>query len=158
MKATIAFFLAAFAACAMAATASDYDEACGFDRCYAGGAATLALPQGGGPVRRLGGASARAGFYLTEFWAVEAEAAWLENVAAVSGGALWHWWGYERLDPFFTFGLRDFIERDCGPCGGAGAFWHLDDHWSLRCDASAMLGVQEGAMVYSLSLGVQRSW
>lgn len=140
------------------ARAADGGEVFELDRLYAGGGATLALPQGGGATRRLGGATLRAGYYLTEFWALEVEAAWLEDVAAVSGGALWHWWGYERLDPFFTFGLRDYVERDCGPCAGVGAFWHLDDHWSLRADASAMLGVEACAMLYSLTFGIQRSW
>lgn len=158
MKRLLCAACAALAFCSGSLAAEDEDDVFELDRWYAGAGATLVLPQGGGEMRRLGGATARFGYYVTEFWALDFAADWCEDHAAVSGGALWHWWGYERFDPFFTFGLRDWIETDAGPYGGAGAFYHLDDHWSLRFDFSAMLGVENGEMVYSLCAGIQRSW
>ena len=145
------------------AAAHGYEEeedeyAMELERWNAGAGAALLLPQGGSRLRRAGGAEAHVGYYMTEFWSAEVAAAWCENLAALSGGFLWHWWGYERLDPFFTFGLRDWIDKDCGPYGGAGTFWHLDDHWSLRFDASGMFAIEHPGMAYSLSLGIQRSW
>ena len=159
MKRIVAAISAMAALCCAAEVAGEEDEyAMELERWSAGAGATLLLPQGGSRLRRAGGAEARVGWCLSEFWTAEVSAAWCEDMCAVSGGFLWLWWGYERLDPFFTFGLRDWIDRDCGPYGGAGAFWHIDDHWSLRFDASAMYALEHPGMAYSLSLGVQRSW
>jgi hypothetical protein len=119
----------------------------------------LLLPGGGSDMRRLGGAAARSGYYLTEFWAVEAEAAALENSAGLSAAALWHWWGYERLDPFFTFGAKGWIGRGEGQVGpkiGLGSFYHLTDSWSLRFDADFTLGIEEETeALYTASAGLQ---
>ena len=141
--------------------AADFEEGDYFelDRWFAGGSATLVLPEGGSGFNHIGGATLRAGYYLNEFWAVEAEGTLAENRYAAAAEILWHLWGYERLDPFFTFGFRDWISTDFGPCGGLGSFWHIDDHWSLRFDAGATLGVSDGCdMIYQLSFGIQRSW
>ena len=130
-----------------------------FDRWYAGASATLTLPQGGHPMRRLGGATARAGYYFTEALALEAEAAWLEDCAGLGVQGLWHLFGYERFDPFVTFGVRGWIEGDVGPTAGLGAFYHLTENCSLRADAQATLGLDGGcAMVYALGAGVQYSF
>jgi hypothetical protein len=138
-------------------TAYEYED-CGF---YAGAGASLILPQGGGDLRRLAGATARAGWYVTEFWAVECEAAMMENNAQLGLSALWHWWGYEQFDPFFRFGAKGLIGRcdELGPMAGVGAFYHLTDNLSLRFDADAVLGL-EGAneAVYQLGVGVQWSF
>ena len=143
-----------------AAAPADTDEyALELDRYYIGAAPMLVLPQGGAEMRRVAGATIRGGIYLDEFLAAEFAAAWCEDVAMVYGGFLWHWWGYERLDPFFTIALADWIEKAAGPALGAGTFFHLDDHWSLRFDFSALSAVEHDCeMVYSLSLGIQRSW
>lgn len=137
-------------------------EECPFDRFYAGAGAMLVLPEGGSQMRRLGGAAARAGCYLNEFWAVEAEAAALENFAGLSAAVLWHWWGYERFDPFFTFGAKGWLghgDGQLGPKAGIGSFYHLTDSWSLRFDADATLGLDtETETVYSVSAGLQRSF
>ena len=141
---------------AKASTEDDYDDGYELDRLYAGASATMLLPQGGGDMRRLGGATARIGYYLSETLAVEADAAWLEDCAGLGVQGLWHCWGYERFDPFLTFGARGWIEGDVGPVAGLGTFYHLTDSWSLRGDAQATLGVDgECDMVYSLGLGVQ---
>lgn len=138
--------------------ALDYAEF-DFERWYADAQATLLLPQGGSAMRRLGGATARLGYYADDFLAVEASASWMEDAAGLSLRGLWHWWGYEKFDPFFTFGAAGWIDGDVGPSLGWGAFWHFDDDWSLRFDADATLGLDSGAsMVYSLSLGVQRAF
>ena len=141
--------------------AADFEEGDYFelDRWFVGGAASLALPEGGSGFNHVGGATLRAGYYMNEFWAFELDGTLAENRYAASAGFLWHWWGYERLDPFFTFGFTDWFSTDFGPSGGAGAFYHIDDHWSLRFDVSAMLGVSDGCdMVYLFSVGFQRSW
>ena len=86
---------------------------------YVGASATLVLPQGGHSMRRLGGGTARFGLYLADAFAVEADAAWLENCAGLGVQGLWHFYGYERFDPFLTFGARGWIEGDVGPTAGA---------------------------------------
>ena len=135
------------------------DEDSAFDRWYAGASATLMLPQGGHPMRRLGGATVRFGYYFTESLAFEADSAWLENCAGLGVQGLWHFYGYERFDPFVTFGARGWIDGDVGPTAGLGAFYHLTDSWSLRADAQATVGLDgDCAMIYSLSAGVQHSF
>ena len=135
------------------------EEETGFDSWYVGASATLVLPQGGHSMRRVGGATARFGYYFTESLAVEADAAWLENCAGLGVQGLWHMFGYERFDPFLTFGARGWIDGDVGPCAGLGAFYHLTDSWSLRADAQATLGLDgECAMVYAIGAGVQYSF
>ncbi|MBO7683171.1 MAG: hypothetical protein J6T51_00420 [Kiritimatiellae bacterium] len=147
------------------------DEASGDSCGYVGAAAAMALPQGGSSMRRLGGAAFRAGWYFGEFWALEGEAAWLEDAAGLGVVSLWHlqgWspygdlFGYSRFDPFLTTGVRGWIggaAGQVGPSVGAGAFWHLTDEWSLRFDAAFTLGLDtETEVVSSLSVGVQRSF
>lgn len=153
---------AATASLMSVALAEDVEES-PFDRRYVGAAAAIALPQGGScHLRRVGGASLRAGYYLSDFWAIEGEGAWLENAAGLSVAGLWHWWGYERLDPFFTVGARGWIGRDCGQVGpkvGIGTFYHLTDSWSLRADVDATLGLDSAVEVdYTISAGVQYSF
>ena len=133
-----------------------------FARWYVGGSAMMTLPEGDSRMRRLGGGALRAGYYFAEFWAIEAEAAALEDSAGLSTAVLWHWWGYERLDPFFTFGARGWIGNGRGQVGakaGIGSFYHLTDYWSLRFDADVTLGL-DGCTetVYTLSAGVQYSF
>ena len=147
------------------------DEADGYDRWYVGAAGALMLPQGGSRMHHIGGAAVRGGCYLTEDWAVEGEAAWLEDAAGLCANALGHlqgWdlygdlFGYSRFDPFVTGGARGWIGRDGGQVGpklGVGAFYHLTDAWSLRVDADATLGLETNCeMLYSLSAGVQYSF
>ena len=172
--AALALACASLAAYGAEPAAEEEDEAA-FDPWYAGASATLVLPQGGHSMRRLGGATARVGYYLLESFALEADAAWLETCAGLGLQFLWHFYGYERFDPFVTFGARGWISGDAGPCVGLGAFYHLTDNWSLRADAQATLGVDGayspwlgalGALdfdhgcrgVYTLSLGIQRSF
>lgn len=137
-------------------------EECEFDRWYAGAGAVMTLPEGGSSMRRLGGGAVRAGYYFAEFWAVETEAAALENFAGLSADVLWHWWGYERFDPFFTFGAKGWIGHDrgqAGPKAGIGSFYHLTDTWSIRFDADLILGVDGGCeTLYTLCAGIQRSF
>ena len=165
MKRTI--ILASFASMVSlaAVAAAEVEEVSGESGGYVGAAASLTLPQGGsgchGP-HRVGGAALRAGYYVSEFWALEGEAAWLEDFAGLSAAALWHWWGYERLDPFFTLGARGWVGRGPGQVGpkvGVGTFYHLTDNWSLRADADATLGLDSKVeMLYTISAGVQFSF
>ena len=90
MKKILLSFIVAISLAVAAEPTFDGDEyAMELDRWYAGASAVMALPQGGAHMRRVGGASARAGYYLDEFLSAEFEAAWCEDVAAVSGGFLW---------------------------------------------------------------------
>ena len=156
MKARTLVFAAA-AALALACSAGDYDYVeYDYEHWYADAQATVVLPQGGGKMRRLGGGTARLGYYVDDFLALEASAAWLEDSAGLGLRGLWHWWGYEKFDPFFTFGADGWIDGQVGPSLGWGAFWHFDDNWSVRFDAEATLGLDRPTgMVYALSLGVQ---
>ena len=143
-----------------------------FAEAYVGEGGAMVLPQGGSDMRRLGGASLRAGAYLSDFVAVEGEAAWLENAAGLGVAAVVHaqaWqvygdlFGYSAFDPFVTLGARGWLGASdlgqVGPRVGLGAFYHLDDHWSLRADADATLGLDASVeMVYMVSLGVQYSF
>ncbi len=142
------------------AIASDMEvEEYDCDRRYVGAAGTMLLPQGGSDMRRLGGATARFGYYLSESLAVEAEASWMENCAGLGVQGLWHVMGYERFDPFLTFGARGWISGGAGPAAGLGAFYHLTDEWSLRADAGMVLDVDGGCdAVFALSVGVQYSF
>ena len=155
-----AVLLASLALAGVCSVRAEEDEAeADFDRWYAGASATLVLPQGGHSMRRLGGATARFGFYFTEALALEADAAWLENCAGLGLQGLWHFYGYERFDPFMTFGARGWIDGDIGPTAGIGAFYHLTDSWSLRADLQATLGLDgDCAMVYTLGAGAQYSF
>lgn len=157
LKTIKSILIAAVASLSVVSSAvEDDDDGYELDRLYAGSSATLVIPQGGGDMRRLGGATARVGYYVTEALAVEADAAWLEDCAGLGVQGLWHFWGYERFDPFVTFGARGWIDGDLGPVAGLGAFYHLTDNWSLRADAQATLGVDcDCNMVYSLGAGVQ---
>ena len=168
--AVAAVSLAVCAACAVAGPAAEEEtsEASGG---YVGAAATIVLPQGGSSMRRLGGGTLRAGWYFGEFWAIEGDAAWLENMAGLGVDALWHiqgWrpygdlFGYSRFDPFVTVGARGWVGGDAGQVGpkaGVGAFWHMTEAWSLRLDADATLGLDSRAeVVYSIAAGVQYSF
>lgn len=158
---SLVFLSAALFAGGEAGKEADFAESDSFelDRWYAGAGAALVLPQGGAGFDRVAGALVNAGFYMNEFWALEVEGAWCENRSAVAAGFLWHWWGYERIDPFFTFGACDWIDTDFGPRGGLGTFYHLDDHWSLRFDSTATMGVSQGCnFLYQFSLAIRRSW
>lgn len=150
---------AALFAAASSFAAAPEEEEYEFDRWYAGASATVVLPQGGHHMRRVGGATARFGYYLTEALSLEADAAWLENCAGLGMHGLWHIYGYERFDPFLTFGARGWIDGDVGPAAGIGAFYHITDSWSLRCDAQATLGLDgDCEMVYAIGAGVQYSF
>ena len=110
-------------------------------------------------MRNLCGAGAYLGYYVDDFLTVEFSSAWFEDTAALSLKGLWHWWGYERFDPFFTFGASGWINGEVGPTLGWGAFWHLNDYWSIRFDADATYGLDDAdEMVYSIALGLQWSF
>lgn len=138
--------------------------------CYVGFFGRLDLPEGGSEARRLGGGGARVGCYLDEaqLYAVEGEAAWCEDSASLGADLVVHWqawsvygdlFGFSQFDPFFVVGARGWIGSEAGnvgPAAGVGAFWHLDDNWSLRFDAGATLCLDGGAeMRYTLAAGVQ---
>ena len=136
------------------------DDVFELERWCVGAGGSLLLPQGGGDVaRRCAGGEMRFGYYLDEFWLAEFATSRLENLTGFSADVLWHWWGYERLDPFFTFGACVLVDKEIGPAFGTGTFWHLDDHWSLRFDFTTALGLEHSTeMLYSFSAGVRRTF
>ena len=81
---------------------------------------------------------ARVGTYVADFWAVEGEVGWKPHHLEMGADVLWHWWGYERFDPFLTLGVKGYTNWKYGalPSVGTGAFYHLTDNWSIRADVS----------------------
>jgi len=144
-------------------------EEYGFDRWYVGLSGQLVLPQGGSKMRRLGGAAAQFGWCWSESLAFEGEAAWLEDRCGLAARARIHFnmletydklFGYSRFDPFVTLGAQGWINNgQVGPAAGLGALYYLTDHWALRGDATATLGLETDVeMIYALGLGVQYSF
>lgn len=135
---------------------------------YVGAAGALTLPQGGSRMNRIGGGGLRAGYYVSENWALEGEAAWQENYAGLCLQTLGHFqgwkayndlFGYSRFDPFVSAGVRGWVGDGCGQVGpkaGLGALYHLTDSWALRADVDATLGLEtQSEMLYTISAGVQ---
>ena len=165
------FALVAFCATLVGSVrAEEAGEVEDFDRFYLGVAAEMLLPQGGSRLHHVGGATLRGGAYLSESWAVEGAAAWLEDMAGLSASSLHHWqgwsaygdlFGYSRFDPFLTVGVSGWLGKrgQVGPTAGLGAFYHLTDTWSLRFDATATLGLETEVEVdYTLAAGIQMSF
>jgi len=133
---------------------------------YLGASGQLVLPQGGSKMRRLGGAAVQLGWHWTDNVAFEGEAAWLEDRCGLAARTVVHFaawdeydklFGYSRFDPFFTVGIQGWINNgQVGPAFGLGALYYLTDHWALRGDATATLGLETDVeMIYALGLGVQ---
>ncbi len=139
------------------------------DGSYAGVSGVMTLPQGGSRLRRLGGVAVRGGMYLSDFWAIEGDVSWQENVAGFGVSTLVHaqsWavygdlFGYSAFDPFMTVGACGWLDShdvgQVGPQVGVGAFYHLDDNWSIRMETTATLGLESDVeVVYAVSVGVQ---
>jgi len=145
------------------------EEECSYASWYAGASGGVLLPGGESGLKRAASTSVRAGHYVTEMFAVEAEAASAPHVvsrraggstltSASVGGVLHlaHFtfydrlFGSERFDPFLSSGLHcafasrhvfaDASHRTAlGPYAGIGAFYHLTDSLSLRAEARADL-------------------
>ena len=164
--------MSAVACVAMVAMATAYaDEATsaipGMDPVYVGVAGTLSFRHGGG---RVGGGDIRIGAELSDVLSPELDAGWHEKSAFLALRDIVHFsafdlydrfFGYSRFDPFFMLGGGGWVGgfRQYGPLAGIGTFWHLDDNWSVRVDASAMLGLDgECEMLYSVSAGLQYSF
>ena len=130
-----------------------------YERWYASLEALAVVSGGGAEMREASGAQVRAGYYVDDFLTLEASLARTDAATGLGLRGLWHWWGYEKFDPFFTFGAAGWFGGDLGPAIGWGTFWHFSDSLSLRFDADAMFGVEsEDEMVYSFALGIQYSF
>jgi len=143
-------------------------SASAFAESYVGVSGSLTLPQGGSQMRRIAGGGITAGAYITDSWAYEGRAGVEDDFVALGLGLLGHWsgwslydrfFGYSAFDPFVTVGAKGWIvssRGQVGPSAGVGAFYHLDDHWSLRADADVTLGLDSDVeSVFSVSCGVQ---
>ena len=145
------------------------DEGYAYDRWSVGASGGVMLPGNGNALRRAAAVSLRGGYYATETFAIEAEAASVPRASAkgmggssltsASIGGLLHLtafefydrlFGSERFDPFVTFGAQaafasKHVFADCshrsafGPVAGVGAFYHLTERLSLRAEARAAM-------------------
>lgn len=156
--------------CAFALLPAMADEEETSHGAYIGAAGALTLPQGGSRVSRAGGAALRAGVHLADDYSIEASVGQLEGYTAFGAGALVHFYtfdlydrffGYSAFDPFFTVGANGWLDKrrgQVGPSAGLGVFWHLDDNWSVRADATATLGLDTDVeMLYTVTVGIQYS-
>ena len=156
--------------CALAIFSATAEEENVSHGAYAGAAGALTLPQGGSRVNRAGGALLNAGVYLFDGYAIEASVGQLEGFTAFGVDALVHFYtfdlydrffGYSAFDPFFTIGANGWLDGrrgQVGPSAGLGVFWHLDDNWSIRTDATATLGLDTDVeMLYTVTVGLQYS-
>ena len=160
------------------------DVSCG----YVGAAGGLLLPGNGNSLKRAALVTARGGWYVDEYLALEAEALCAPHASSGAGGtavwggsvqALWHLSGWEAFDklfgcerfaPFLTCGAQTLCatrhvfadgshRTGIGPTAGIGAFYHLTDNVSLRFDARAALAVDSPCgMTYALLAGLQYSF
>ena len=123
------------------------------------------LPQGG---NGAGGGMVHLGAFALEYLAIEGEIGAYERNQQYAVQGLWRWqggelynrfFGYSRFDPFFTFGAKGYYgenEGNYGPCLGVGAFYYLDDNWSIRADLDAALLLDtRREMLYSAAIGLQ---
>ena len=160
------FFLSAFFSFAALFALS---EDCALPRRYLGAAGSVAFPQGGGRMRRVAGGVARAGYYFGDDFALEFEAGRMEDLTSLAARGIWHaqgweWFGklfgYERFDPFATFGARGWTPRaQVGPSCGVGAFYYLGDTWAIRFDAEFVLGLDSRVeTAHAISIGLQYSF
>ena len=134
---------------------AEYD----YERWYASLEALAVVSNCGAQMSNAGGAMMRIGYYVDDFLTLEGSVAQTDEVTGLGLRGLWHWWGYEKFDPFFTFGAAGWFDGDLGPAIGWGMFWHFSDNLSLRFDADAMFGIEsEDEIVYSFSLGIQYSF
>lgn len=125
----------------------------GYGETYLSASGALALPQGNGDLRRVGGVESRIGTYFSDLSALEAEVGWQENYAALGIGVLTHWsawdlydrfFGFSAFDPFVTAGVRGWVgssQGEVGPSLGVGAFYHLTENWSIRAEVDGVLGL-----------------
>lgn len=125
------------------------------------------LPQGGSSISGGAGVTLRAGTYLTELSALEISLGAQTKSIALGADLLVHaaawslydrFFGYSAFDPFVTLGAKGWIAEKrgtLGPSVGLGAFYHLSDNWSFRCEAEATLGLDRRVeMDYSVSVGL----
>ncbi len=146
---------------------AEVDEASFFTGAYAEVVGQSIFPQGGGDMgRHRAGAAVRLGKNVTPHFVTELEVAALEDACGLAWRNVWHlqgwdWFGrlfgYERFDPFLAGGVRGWLpDGDVGPFAGLGALYYLDDHWALRVDGDATLGLEsEIETIYSVSAGLQ---
>lgn len=132
-----------------------------------GATASSLMPQGGSDVSGGAGAGLVAGFDLSENFGFDAELLSYGHHVQLSGECLWRWqglqlyndlFGYSRFDPFFTAGCAFWLGRgdnQMGPKAGLGAYYHLDNNWSLKADADCSLALDGcSEAVFSVSAGV----
>lgn len=147
---------------------------------YVSAAAGVLLPGDGAKLDPAAAVRLGAGYYTTDTFAWEGGLSYVPRargakdgsgaILGVGAGGLWHWWGFERLDPFFTFGAEamfsethpfgDSSHRSAiGPYLGAGTFWHLSETAGLRFESRMLLGVDGPCeILYSVAAGLQFGW
>lgn len=150
------------------------------DRWYTGVSGAMFLPGGGSSLERAGGVSAYLGYFLTDSFAVEADVISVPNAVSSHGGnstltgfgvqGAWHFMGFERFDPFLTFGASalfsshhvfadDSSRSALGPTFGFGFLYHLSDNLALRADSKAMVALDSpSGIAFTIAGGLQWSF
>lgn len=150
------------------------------DRWYAGVSGAMYLPGGGSSLKRAGGVSAHLGCFISDSFALETGLMSVPNAVSSRGGNVsltgfsvrgaWHFMGFERFDPFVTFGafstfasghvFADDSHRTAfGPSVGLGFLYHLSDNLALRAESVAAVAIDTpGEVAFTVSGGLQWSF
>jgi hypothetical protein len=150
------------------------------DRWYTGVSGAMLLPGGGSSLERAGGVSAHLGYFLSDSFALELDLISIPNAVSSHGGnstltgfgiqGAWHFMGFERLDPFLTFGASSLFSSHhvfaddshrtaFGPTFGLGFLYHLTDNLALRADSKAMVTLDTPSEIaFTISGGLQWSF
>lgn len=133
--------------------------------------ASSMMPSGGADVKGGVGGGITAGCDITENFGLEADVVCHGHTLQFGAEGIWRWqgsslysdfFGYSRFDPFSSLGISCVVGRggdQAGPKAGVGAYYHLDNNWSLRFDADAVLALAGRCeMVFSVSAGVVYSF
>lgn len=180
MKLHVFAISAIIAACAFAAQDGEFFADEEWTPNFANIKASVLLPGSGVKMDPCVAASISFGHYISDVISVSDTLLYAPNACGAKDGNgplfgashayLLHWWGFERLDPFFSCGLEAYaaekhVFRDgssrlaAGPFVGAGSFWHLTERASLRFEAkAALLPGDPPGMFYTVSAGLQYSW
>lgn len=144
--------------------------------------------EGNQPVNEGLNMALRLGYDLADHWSLEGGLSWAPNITSngrhghddgrrgydlsgqsirgAFGDVLYHFYRFERFDPFLTAGFgyyrsnnRVFCEGDefsvCGPRLGLGAMYHLTDRWSVRADFRSFMAIDETCeMTYTGDAGI----
>ena len=152
-----------------------------FDHWYLEAAVGMLMPGCGNELKRGFNMVGRGGYNFNEHFGLEVEGQIAPNMTMRHQGGgqkirgfgaqgLWHPFGYERFDPFLSFGAGTYFGSNHvfggddrswggGPRVGLGAMYHMTDHWALRGDARATMLIDDPVgMMFDWDVGVVYSF